>query len=439
MTDTLVHNMLRLLKCIESMSSTSGKLSILRQRKDDILLQQICVLALSPMIQFYIKKIPKYSYDDTKFGSISVAVDGLSALSSRQVTGNNAIQYLAELLSSIPPDDAKVIERIIKKDLKCGINIATVNKVWPDLIPTYPCMLCSPYSEKWVNKITFPAFVQTKEDGMRFNAIVKDGVVEFRTRNGKYLNFNLPQLNIAFITMANGNDEVYDGELLVRDETGHILDRQTGNGILNKAVKGTISDEEASMICCKLWDYIPYKHWITGKYDESYEFRFNTLCTIVDDLHQYSKIVVVDTYVAEDMDEVSSLFKQHLDDGMEGIILKDMSSIWEDKRSTKQIKFKGWNECELRVVGWQEGTGKYVGMLGALQCCSEDGIIKVSVGSGFTDEDRKFITRDIIGDIITVKYNSRIVDVNGNESLFLPIFVEIREDKSVANCAEDIT
>ena len=44
--------------------------------------------------------------------------------------------------------------------------------------------------------------------------------------------------------------------------------------------------------------------------------------------------------------------------------------------------------------------------------------------------------RDLLGKIVAVKYNARIKNNRGDESLFLPIFVEIREDKDVADSSK---
>ena len=106
-----------------------------------------------------------------------------------------------------------------------------------------------------------------------------------------------------------------------------------------------------------------------------------------------------------------------------------------------------WKDCDLEVVGWIEGKGKYVGMLGKLECKSSDGKIRVDVGSG--DKETKILTdefrantkpEDIIGKIVTVKYNARIKDKRRPEfdSLFLPGLVEIREDKTGADHSSTI-
>ena len=222
-------------------NSRNDKISLLLSKKEDPLLQEICKLALSPFTQFYIRKIPVYTYQ-TVLLDLKSAIEGLSILSTRTLTGNAAIAQLQMILCSVNEDDAEVIKRIIGKDLKCGVSTSTVNKVWKGLVPEYPCMLCSPFEQRLVDKIQFPAIAQCKMDGARVNAIVKNGVVEFRSRNGKEINL-LGNLETELLEMSKiyGQDLVFDGELLVLDADGKISDRQTGNGIINRAVKGTIT------------------------------------------------------------------------------------------------------------------------------------------------------------------------------------------------------
>ena len=343
------------------------------------------------------------------------------------------------VLSSVLPDDAKVIERIIQKDLKCGVSTSTINKVWPNLISEFPCMLCSGFEQKLVDKIKFPAIVQKKEDGMRFNAIVKNGTVEFRSRSGKEISL-LGSLEEEFIELADHKDTVFDGELLVydtveTDSNGKICDRQTGNGILNKAVKGTISKEEADRVFATLWDQIPYQDFIAGKCDQPYSYRFRQLKNLIYKLSKFKlrKLDLVETFEVDSLEQTQRIFQNYLDDGDEGIILKDPNSLWENKRSKGQIKFKAELDCDLKVVSVIGGTGKYADMIGSLCCESADGLLKVYVGSGFTDEQRNAPPSDYYGKIIAVKYNARIKNVQGEESLFLPVFLEVRNDKEVAD------
>ena len=74
-------------------------------------------------------------------------------------------------------------------------------------------------------------------------------------------------------------------------------------------------------------------------------------------------------------------------------------------------------------------------MLGALVCESRNGNLKVNVGSGFSEEQRKeYWNENLVGKIVSVKYNEIINrKTDSVKSLFLPVFMEIREDKTVAD------
>ena len=419
---------------LNELASTTKRLekeAILTREKDNQLLKRVVFLALDPFTQFYIRKIPDYKVNWT---DTHITLDGLlpylDELSTRIVTGNNAINHLTWMLEHASASDAAVIERIIKKDLNCGVSDSTANKIWPGLIHQYPCMLASQYDEKLVAKMQFPAMAQLKMDGMRFNAVVRSGKCEFRSRNGKEINL-LGHLEQEFVMMAGGRNLVFDGELVV-DNEGALLDRQTGNGILNKAVKGTISKEEAKRVRATLWDVIPYDRFVEGVDKESYAVRFRFLQSLA----HPKTIRLVEHKIVANLEEAQAIFEKYLEAGQEGIILKNLNSPWEDKRAKHQIKFKGEMDCDLRVVGVQPGTGKYEGKVGALICESEDGVIKVAVGSGFVDSQREEIYP--IGTIIAVKYNARIKNKAGEESLFLPIFQEVRLDKTKADMSKDI-
>lgn len=424
-----------------ALANTSSRLEkehILKQHATNPLLQRVLFLALDPYTQFYIRKIPAYTnatVTHTK-GTMSLegALDNLNNIINRVVTGNAAINHLKIILESVTADDAKVVERIIEKDLRCGVSEATVNKIYPGLIPTYPVMLASGFDEKIMNKMTYPAYVQLKLDGMRFNAIVKNGTVEFRSRNGKQIDL-LGHLEQEFLGLAGNTPTVFDGELVVLDANG-IMNRQKGNGILNKAVKGTISDKEAGMVHATIWDVIPFTDFQTGHCDTPYGDRFHML----EQMELPVRISLIENIEVATEDEAHHIFEEYFQKGEEGIILKDINAPWEDKRVKHQVKFKGELECDLLCMDWQEGTGKNVGKLGALVLTSADGVVKVNVGSGFTDEQRdKYTKENTKGKVVAVKYNARIQDKKtGQISLFLPVFLELREDKTDADLSSSI-
>lgn len=419
-------------------NSRNEKIRILTRNKDNDDLKQVIFFALNPYFQFYIRKIPKYDASGTN--TVEWFTRQLGPLQDRTVTGNAAIEYLTGLLSSLTPDSAIVAERIIKKDLRCGVQESTVNKVWKGHIPTYPCLLGKGYDEKTISKISWPAYAQLKADGMRVNAIIewndgKDPLVSLRGRSGKLVDL-LGHMDSAFIRLALDiqSSVVIDGELVVEDSQGNVLSRKAGNGILNKAIRGTISDEEASRVRMRIWDIIDYIPYFDDRYDDTpYKERLARISSIVQRLPS-EKYEMVETRTVSDFSEAEKFFAEATSLGEEGIMVKNQDSPWEDKRSHNLIKFKCEEECDLRITGWVEGTGKYAGMLGALVGETSDGMIVVSVGSGFSDADRASIGRDVIGKIMTVRYNERIDKKgDGPDSLFLPRYLEIREDKDDAD------
>ena len=438
---------LDILKQLEATSSKNAKVAILKGERDNDVLWNVIKLALDPFTQFYIRKIPKYSMNEDLL-CLEDALESLSLLSSRRVTGNAGIAHLQYILAHVSPDDAEVIERVISKDLKCGVNIGTVNKVIPNFIFEYPVMLCSKLEQRLLDKITYPAMVQQKLDGMRFNAIVKGDKVEFRSRSGKLLDFNgcleqdfIDLANTSFIKNVDPAGVVFDGELLIADGDSYV-DRKTGNGILSRANKGMLSLQDSDLVRTVLWDVISYSDFMKHKSDRKYSARFDSLQSGIINYAKDKrniKIKLAQTHFVDDLQSANDIFKDYLAKGHEGIILKNIFCGWEFNRVPHQIKFKGELECDLEVIDWVESsTGKYVGKLGAVVCSTSDGLLKVSVGSGFSDEQRATIDRSIIGKIITVKYNERITNKVGENSLFLPIFIEVREDKTVANNFEEL-
>jgi hypothetical protein len=247
---------------------------------------------------------------------------------------------------------------------------------------------------------------------------------------------------------------VIDGELVVVDENGKLLSRKIGNGIINKAIKGTITPEEAKMVRAQIWDIIPIMEFKKGISNWSYEARFRSLSSAVKTVsenHNRSvnklainsqlKFWMIPSKVVNSLPEAVAHFEELLASGEEGTILKNYCGLWEDTRSKHLVKFKAEKDADLEVIGYNPGEGKFVGQIGSLICASSDRKVEVSI-SGFSDALRLEITKDIgdwIGSIVTVLYNERITSQQRDvDSLFLPRFAERRSDKSVANSSKEI-
>ena len=286
-------------------------------------------------------------------------------------------------------------------------------------------MLVSPNKE--IGRIQFPCFAQTKMDGMRGVIVKRDGRVVVFSRNGN----TMTKLDRHFEAVLSSVDNVVlDGELTVVDSDGVTLDRKTGNGILNKTVVETVSDEEVARVRFTAWDLIDVCDFDKGIDKRTGVERLSRLRAIpANPLFE-----VVQTFEIANLEEAQQLFKEQLAKGEEGIILKNNDHPWEDKRSKQCVKMKEVIEMDLKITGFAEGTGKASGMTGAIQVENKDGSIKTSVGTGLDDATRKDIwarQEELIGTIITVKCNG-VISRKGadSKSLFLPVFVELRLDKT---------
>jgi DNA ligase-1 len=125
--------------------------------------------------------------------------------------------------------------------------------------------------------------------------------------------------------------------------------------------------------------------------------------------------------------------KKAIEDGFEGIMIKDPNAVYECKRSVSWLKQKPFIEVSLTVVDVEEGTGRNEGKLGALICEGEDDgkKIRVNVGSGFTDADRdEFWTdKDVLpGQVVEVRADAatRSQDSEDTWSLRFPRFLRFR-------------
>lgn len=291
----------------------------------------------------------------------------------------------------------------------------------------FPVMLVSPMKE--INRIVFPCIAQTKMDGMRALIVVENKKITVFSRNGK----PMIKLDKHFESMIFHDNIVYDGELTVLDNDGKVMNRQTGNGICHKAVVGTISDEEVKNIRITLWDIISLDSWKNGVDPTPYHLRLGELNSIPkSELH-----TIVRTFIVDDLEHAKNLFNDLVRMGEEGLILKQDDHPWENKRSKYCVKMKNEIERDMKIVGFTEGEGKNAKMCGAIQCENHDGNIKVSVGTGMDDNMRKYLwkhQKELLGKIVAVKFNDGIKSKGKKaESLFLPVFVELRPDKDVAD------
>lgn len=440
---------------LKKTSKTSDKLAILNEIKetDVTFAQDFFSKCLDNKYQFGLKQIPDYVGPEpdrvSMYHLVECAYDRLLHDKTDLKT------FIKEVMKTLTKDEYRLFTLICKKDPSCGVSVGLVNKVWPGLI-SCSSKVCKavPYSEKALEHITFPCYAQKKEDGARCLCFIESDSVTFQSANGKMYT-GLNKLSEA-ILKANKEFQEYlqvyykktnfvlDGELLVF-HNGIELPRKIGNGILNKSIKSTITQDEADEIWFIVWDFIPYEEYFSAdKKCLSYDVRWRfteKFSSMIEDC-----CLPVECTIARNKEEVISIFREYLAKGNEGIILKNTKFAWQGKRIPDCVKFKLNLDVTLRIKDLRHGAEgtKYENMLGAIEAESEDGLLTVGVGTGLSDEFREsfyamFKNWDFKVNPVFIEVRSNgIIEHDNGYSLFLPRFIEIRMDKTQADTLETI-
>lgn len=435
-------DVLSILEAVAAVPGKLDKLAILEANKENKTLQNTVYLALNGLISFYIKKLPTATKHESNY-TLDAALALLPiVLAGRQKTGHAAIEWVQHLLEQCSERDAEVVRRVIGRDLRMGASEGSAEKVWPGLVPKFAVMLATSYSDKALAKIKYPAYAQLKADGSRTQAIVDltADTVSFWTRNGKevFLSKNTAQKMLDLFPENWVGKWVVDGEIVAIDANG-VVDRATGNGIYNKAIKESISEAEEALLNFQVWDLIPYDEWQAGKGTQGYQARLTDLIH----LRHSGFTTVIETHVVQNLQEAEAIYTKYIEQDLEGIILKNLNGLWEDKRSKDQVKFKQVMSADLEVVEVMLGKEgkKYAEIAGTLRCTTSCRQVFVDA-SGMSDAQRKLFWDErglMVGKIVEIEYNG-IVKRRGATvySLFLPQFVQIRDDKTEANSLDEL-
>lgn len=146
-------------------------------------------------------------------------------------------------------------------------------------------------------------------------------------------------------------------------------------------------------------------------------------------------LVRLPEYTCVTLELAQVIAEQVIDDGGEGVIVRDLEATWEaGKRDHRIIRIKEKITKDLKVTGVQEGVGKMAGMAGALLCRwrLKNGLLVDIPVAGGDFETRKAWLKDpslIVGQIVEVE----AMKMTPTGALREPRFKGIRHDKAEAD------
>lgn len=419
---------LHILKLVKETQGTNAKIELLSNHKDNELLLSILNLMYNPTISTKLarKKIEKEISLDLFHETIHSDKEFINYLQNVCSGKDSDILSIQEYIDDFEDEyEKEMLKEIATQTLSIGMDYKNINKSFGyrfiDLLEPMLAYALEKRLDKIDTGTRFSASL--KLDGFRMLIKYTEDGIEAYSRNGLKLEgmeefLHEIECSLLYINM------VYDGELLTQKQYD---DSAEGYKAISKIArtKGTKNPKD---LCFHCFDCIPYDEFIEGESKKDYISRRFDLEQIIET--KYIKIVKSLGLFTVDSPELYTLLDKVVEEGGEGLMLNQIDSKYETKRSTGILKIKKFHSVDLRCIEIEEGEGNFKGMLGAIVVVYKGN--EVRVGSGFTQEQRKYYWNnqdEIIGKIVMIKYFEETRNQNGGISLRFPTMFDIRVDK----------
>lgn len=275
-------------------------------------------------------------------------------------------------------------------------------------------MLCYPFEEKRLPKWSRPYLTQPKLDGDRCRAIPLEDRWMLVTSEGNEIT-SCPHILQQLNNIPRHSWMELDGELY-----NHDLTHSEIHAIVSRTVNIHEDYEEAEF---HVFDVVSE----TLPQTERIQLLNHVVNASEECGNTHIKMVKVN--IAKDAQEITDHYFSYIEQGYEGIVVRNPVGPYRRKRSTDVMKFKPKKKDWYQITGFKEEIdkdGNPKRRLGAFLC--DDGAGgEFSVGSGMTNAQReKFWTQapDLIGYFVCVEYQHII---SKSQTPRFPIFVEIDE------------
>lgn len=257
---------------------------------------------------------------------------------------------------------------------------------------SYKPMLAKPFNIEKFKK--YPVGISPKLDGVRCLAFLEDNEDEviLQSRTGKEFKFKEHIRDILYEILEE--DIVLDGELYTHGLSFSNIIR------LVMPKKNKPRDEE------RLHYYI-FDCFGDGIKDYTYEERVDYLMELKKKLtkKELEYIKFVDYEIAETEDDVIDLHDKYAGKRYEGVMVRILDSVYQNKRSSSLMKYKNFKDDEFEVVDFEEGTGKDKGAIIFIVQYDEKRTFKVRPSETLTKRKQMYKKgSSYIGKMYTVRY-----------------------------------
>lgn len=417
----MIETFVNLVNALRSSSSSNFKKEAIASCANDGMTRSLLYYTYNPYYNYYITKpVVKCTGNVVRFDSnhFNAFTDLLDLVNARHLTSRQFAAKLQDLLENFDPEIVDILIQVVKRDLKAGINVKTINEAIPDLVPHFSVMLAGKLTDDKIDSLPFPITISPKYDGYRGLAKMRFNLYDMLSREGRvldtytaYFQEKLQYLNLNF----ENSNAIFDGEIKSIDYKGTSVAKGKSNSKkdLKFFIFDYLTDEDSNKI---------YIQRITDLHN------LKTLIKEDENLRDHFEVIL--PRVVRNPEELKAAHYANLELKFEGSMLKTLyhKYVWE--RSPDWLKYKPFIEVDGYILEVLEGEedGKYVGTMGSIVVGGEDengNKFKVNCGSGFSDKQRDelwAVRNTLINAKVMLEAQEFSQDKDGNWSLRFPVF-----------------
>lgn len=236
-------------------------------------------------------------------------------------------------------------------------------------------MKCYPFEEKRLEKWRPPYIIQPKYDGDRC--------------------VNHPR---------ESDSVLYSSEQHIIESVPHIAQQLKDSGLFKWPLDGELYNHEMFLEGGHelMYSIISRTVNLHPRYKEM-EFWVFDIKVLIDQVGRQKflntlkdlppNIKIAPYWICSTLSEIKAIYDKIIKLGYEGIIVRNLSNVYEEKRSTMMMKFKPKRKDTYKIIGWKEEEtkdGVPKGRIGSLLLSSKEGE-QFSVSAGLDDNDRELL------------------------------------------------